>query len=94
MAVEKSTWKFEHDGLTGFYSPNKASADAVNALVVWASRGPGRSFECRDEQASSKRLVATLAMDSSDMLAGVDLDLACVVHGLRRQPVAGRRPLS
>ena len=77
MTTSTSTWKFEHDGILGFMSDQRASTDAINALNKWASGDGRRSYEIVSGEDSDDLLVAKLTTDSNDSRSGIDLDAAC-----------------
>lgn len=77
MTTSTSTWSFEHDGILGFMSDQRASTDAINALSKWASGDRRRSCEIVSGEDSDDLLVAKLTTDSDDSRSGDDLDAAC-----------------
>ncbi len=69
-------------GVTGFLSANRASTDALNALIVWSTRQPGRSYvKTLDED---DLLEADLTWHESDDAAGPELDGSCHEVGVTR----------
>lgn len=77
MTISTSTWNFEHDGILGCMSDQRASTDAINALNKWASGDRRRSYEIVSGENSEDLLVAKLTTDSDDSRSGDDLDTAC-----------------
>jgi hypothetical protein len=71
------------NSVTGFFSKNRASTDALAALANWRDQGVGREFNVDDDQ--EEQIVATLTFDLSDRVtAGVQLDELCEKHGVER----------
>lgn len=86
MAVQTSTWRFEHDGTSSFGTQG-VRADTMSALENWAARAPGRTFDWVEELELSNAFIVRLGADTADAVACDELDLACVLIGLRREPV-------
>lgn len=71
------------NSVTGFFSKNRASTDALAALENWREMGAGREFNVDDDQ--EEQIVATLTFDFSDRVtAGVQLVEMCEKHGVER----------
>lgn len=64
-------------GVTGFTSTNRPSTDALNALIKWSTKRPGRTYV--DTLDEDDILEADLTWDESDHDAGAQLDDSC--HG-------------
>lgn len=82
-------WSFEHEGVIGFPSRQRASTDAINALGQWIFQDPRRRFRVVTAEDAEDVLVAELATESDDSNAGADLDEACAKYGVRRVQVLG-----
>ncbi len=76
---------FERDerSVAGFASRNRASTDAITALVKWRSRAPGRNYDQVEDGDSEYR--ARLTWDADDHSAGDDLDTCCNDVGVCRR---------
>lgn len=71
------------NSVTGFFSKNRASTDALAALENWREMGVGSEFNVDDVQ--EEQNVATLTFDFSDRVtAGVQLVEMCEKHGVER----------
>lgn len=83
------TYRFTRsaNSVTGFFSKNRASTDALAALDNWQAKGVGREFNIDDDQ--EEQIVATLTFDFSDrVIAGVQLVEMCEKHGVERTFIA------
>jgi hypothetical protein len=76
------------ESISGFFSQNRASTDAMNVLGKWRRMGQGRAFKLEKGEDEDEQLVAILTFDSSDELAGSHLDALCEQHGVGRQFVS------
>ncbi len=83
-STSTSTWKFEHGGIKGFLSSQRASTDALKALEHWQACGTRRSYKVVAGEESEVELIAELSTDSNDSRAGIDLDSACAKYGITR----------
>lgn len=70
--------------VVGFFSRNRASTDALNALNIWKGQHPQRTYEVIDD--NDDDLEARIAW--FDDKAGPELDGACNVAGVARSFVA------
>ena len=78
-------WFTRSSGINGFFSNNRASTDALNALSEWSSKQTRRSYEeLKDED---ETLLARLSWSESDIDAGQDLDNACLSCGVEHSYV-------
>jgi len=85
MSGTTGTYRFTRsaNSVTGFFSKNRASTDALAALESWREMGVGREFNVDDVQ--EEQVVATLTFDFSDRItAGVQLVEMCEKHGVER----------
>ena len=85
--MSKTTGKYRFTrsdkSVTGFFSKNRASTDALAALANWREQRVDREFNVDDDQ--EEQIVATLTFDLSDrVIAGVQLDEMCEKHGVER----------
>ena len=69
--------------VAGFGSRNRASTDALQALIIWRDSRPGRGYEVRVDE--DDRLIADLTWDENDSAAGPDLDRQCNRSGVDRK---------
>jgi hypothetical protein len=86
ISMEKqSELVFERDtkSVAGFGSANRPSTDAINALLQWQSRAPGRSYIEIDGDGEILR--AQIMWDSDDGAAGDDLDFFSNQVGVKRR---------
>lgn len=74
-------YKFVRGGsVRGFLSRNRASTDALNALVTWETRASGRTYSVAKDD--DDELVSDLTWDEKDTAAGSDLQSACDASGV------------
>jgi hypothetical protein len=62
---------------------NRASTDAMGALIQW--RGDGRRREFVVDVDEDDYLIAELTCESGDESAGAQLDSFCSAHGVERR---------
>jgi hypothetical protein len=74
-------------GIKGFMSSQRATTDALNALSQWKGGDPGRSHRSVSDEDAEDMLIVELTTSSDDDSAGLDLDAACIKHGLKRTRV-------
>ncbi|MEE8056891.1 MAG: hypothetical protein V3T17_03505 [Pseudomonadales bacterium] len=80
--MHKVKYSFKRtEGIAGFFSSNRASTDALNALQTWLNGN--RSYEVVIDE--DELLVAILEFEKNDEAAGLDLDKACDEHGVFRK---------
>jgi hypothetical protein len=85
MSKTTGTYRFTRsvNSVTGAFSKNRASTDALAALANWREMGMGRDFNVDDDQ--EEQILATLTFDHGDRItAGVQLDEMCEKHGVER----------
>lgn len=77
-------YKFQRieNSVTGFFSKNVASTDALSALSIWSSSKPQRSYKVLIDE--DEELLADLTWHESDVSAGVDLEDAAIKFGVER----------
>lgn len=85
--MSKTTVKYRFtrtpNSVTGFFSKNRASTDALAALANWRQKGVDREFSLDDDQ--DEQIVVPLTFDLSDQsTAGIHLDEICEKHGVER----------
>jgi hypothetical protein len=78
-------WIFERDVKTaaGLMSANRASTDALSALLRWDARMPNRSHEIVHAEDDSIHIF--LRSDAADSNAASDLDMCCAQYGIQRR---------
>lgn len=70
-------------GMEGFLSGNRASTDAINALIEWSDAVVSRSYD-EVPPGEDETLVADLAWSEADHAAGENLDDCCRKFGVTR----------
>ena len=80
--MTRATYSFERaSGLAGFFSTNRVSTDALNALQMWIGTNE-RAYDVKSD--GDDLLVAELSFQEDDHSAGPDLDKACTKYGVQR----------
>lgn len=69
--------------LSAFFSQNRVSTDALNALEGWSSAAPYRHHKIVED--SDDELIATLTWGDSDHQAGPSLEMHCARVGVLRE---------
>lgn len=85
MSKIKGKYRFTRsaNSVSGFFSKNRASTDALAALTRWREMGTARDFEVHDDQ--DHEIVATLTFDKADQGLGAEhLDALCHEYGVER----------
>lgn len=70
-------------GMVGFLSGNRASTDAMLAVIEWSEAGVSRSYD-EVPPGEDETLVADLAWSEVDHAAGENLDACCCKFGVTR----------
>ncbi len=78
---------FRDEGTTGSLSGNRASTDAISALIEWSDAVVSRSY---DEllPGDDETLVADIAWSEEDHTARDNLDDCCLKFGVTRTYIA------
>lgn len=69
--------------LSGFFSQNRSTTDALNALGRWRAAGQGRDFDIANDD--DDVLIVVLRFDRMDKTAGGQLDTFCEEFGVSRE---------
>lgn len=68
------------NNVKGFLSSNRPSTDALNAVSIWSSAQPQRSYDTVVDE--DEQLLADLSWGESDDSAGQDLEENCRKFGV------------
>ena len=85
-SVGKYRFVRDAENLSGIFSQNQASTDAMNVLHKWRGMAAGRDFKVEVDE--EEQLVAVLTFETLDQAAGSQIDLLCAQHGVNRQFVS------
>ena len=75
----------KNNSIKGFLSTNRPSTDALNALAIWSTAQPERSFTVLIDE--DEQLLANLSWGDTDTSAGSSLEAACDNYGLEHSYV-------
>ena len=88
MSTSVGKYRFVRDAknVSGIFSRNMASTDAMNVLHKWRGMESGRDFKVEVDE--EEELMAVLTFETSDQAAGSQIDMLCAQHGVNRQFIA------
>lgn len=90
MNISTGKYRFVRDAenVSGIFSRNRASTDAMNVLHKWRGMAAGRDFEFDADEVEDEELIAILTFEASDQAAGSQIDMLCAQYGVSRQFVS------